>query len=274
MQQAFRGAEPPVKESEMAGEASLLVRPTPPVVTDLDVDRQMRKVRLAASFRLFAQNGFENGAAGHAAVRDPARPHMFWTNPFGVPFRKLTSNNLILVDEDGNLAEGEGRINRAAYAIHAKVHEARPDINASIHLHPTAGMAWASLGRKIDPIVQDCCAFFDDHEVYEDFQGAVLDVAEGVSMGKALGDGKALILQNHGLLTVGETIDEASWWMFRLDRCCQVQLLAEAAGTPKLIPPSIARATADVIGTHNAGWFSFQPMLEAILEEQPGIEAG
>jgi ribulose-5-phosphate 4-epimerase/fuculose-1-phosphate aldolase len=245
----------------MAGRPELLVRPEMPVYDDPAADRAARKTHLAGAFRVLGSLGFENGTAGHAAVRDPERPKWFWTNAFGMPFRRITADTLLLVDEEGAVVEGDGIVNRAAYAIHSRVHAARPDVNASVHMHPTAGLAWASLGRTLAPITQDACAFYQDHEVYDAYKGPVLDLAEGASIGRALGPRKALILQSHGLLTVGQTIDEAAWWMIRLDRCCQVQLLAEAAGSPVSIPHELALDSARQIGTPHAGWFSFQPLL-------------
>lgn len=245
----------------MAGRPELLIRPEMPVYDNPAAERAASKDHLARSFRVLGKLGFENGTAGHAAVRDPERPEWFWTNPFGVPFRRITAQSLLLVNEEGSVVEGDGIVNRAAYAIHSRVHAARPDVNASVHMHPTAGMAIAALGRMLAPITQDACAFYQDHEVYNGYKGPALDLAEGESIGRALGSCKALILQNHGLLTVGQTIDEAAWWMIRLDRCCQVQLLADAAGTSTRIPHELALDSARQIGTPHAGWFSFQPLL-------------
>jgi ribulose-5-phosphate 4-epimerase/fuculose-1-phosphate aldolase len=249
------------KEAAMAGRPELLVRPEIPVFDDPAVERQVRKEHLAGAFGVLAGLGFENGTAGHAAVRDPEKPEWFWTGAFGMPFRRITADSLLLVDEDGKVVQGEGIVNRAAYAIHSRVHAARPDVNASVHMHPTAGMAFGTLGRELAPITQDACAFYQDHVLYDAYKGPVLDLAEGESMGRALGAAKAMILQNHGLLTVGQTIDEAAWWMVRLDRCCQVQLLAEAAGEPRRIPHELAADSERQIGTPHAGWFSFQPLL-------------
>lgn len=245
----------------MAGDARLLVRPTAPPVEDIPTTRARRKRTLAIAFRIFARLGFENGSAGHAAVRDPGDPELFWMNSFGTPFAHMTPDDLILLDEDGNLVEGTGAINHAGYVIHSRAHAARPDVNASIHLHPTAGMAFATLGIELAPLTQDSCAFYDDHAVYDAFAGPVLDMDEAARMAETLGSHKALILQNHGLLTVGQTVDEAAWWMIRLDRCCDVQLRAQAAGSPRPISPAMARATAESIGTPHAGWFSFQSLL-------------
>ena len=245
----------------MAGRPELLIRPEIPVYEDPAAERTARKEQLAGAFRVLGKLGFENGTAGHAAVRDPENPEWFWTNAFGTPFRRITADSLLLVNEDGQVVQGEGIVNRAAYAIHSRVHAARPDVNASVHMHPTAGLAWAALGRELAPITQDACAFYQDHVVYDAYKGPVLDLDEGESIGRARGPAKAMILQNHGLLTVGQTIDEAAWWMVRLDRCCQVQLLAEAAGEPVRIPHELALDSERQIGTPHAGWFSFQPLI-------------
>lgn len=250
----------------MAGDINLLVRPTAPPVEDIPTTRWRRKRTLAIAFRIFASLGFENGSAGHAAVRDPEQPELFWMNSFGMPFRQITPDNLILVDEHGNLVEGTGAINHAGYVIHSQTHAARADVTASIHLHPTAGMAFSALGIELSPLVQDACAFYEDHAVYDKFAGPVLDLAEANQMAKVLGPRKALILQNHGLLTVGQTVDEAAWWMIRLNRSCEVQLMAQAAGPVRSIAPDVARATAASVGTPHAGWFSFQPMLEGFSD--------
>jgi len=99
----------------------------------------------------------------------------------------------------------------------------------------------------------------------------VLDLAEGEKLATTLGDNKAVILQNHGLLTVGESVDEAAWWFVTMERSCQAQLLAEAAGTPKPIPHEYAVQTRETVGSSLAGWFSFQPLYDVIVAEQPDL---
>jgi ribulose-5-phosphate 4-epimerase/fuculose-1-phosphate aldolase len=133
------------------------------------------------------------------------------------------------------------------------------------------GKAWSSLGRLLDPITQDACAFYDDHVLFDDYTGVVLDTSEGKRIAHALGESKAAILRNHGLLTVGETVDEAVWWFITMDRSCQAQLLADAAGKPILIDEDDARLTYTQVGSHLAGWFSFQPMYEMIVTQQPDL---
>jgi len=122
-------------------------------------------------------------------------------------------------------------------------------MHAAAHTHSTYGKAWATLGRPLDPLTQDSCAFYEDHAVFDPYSGVVLAEQEGVNLARTLGDKKAIILQNHGLLTVGPTVEAAAWWFTSMDNAAHAQLLAEAAGTPKLISPEIARLTR-VAGRH------------------------
>ena len=128
-----------------------------------------------------------------------------------------------------------------------------------------------ALGKTLDPLTQDACAFYDDHVLFDDFSGVVLENTEGERIAAALGDRKAAILQNHGLLTVGDTLDAAAWWYITMERSCQAQLMAEAAGEPKLIEPEVAKHTFETVGSELAGWFSFQPLYDVITEEQPEL---
>jgi ribulose-5-phosphate 4-epimerase/fuculose-1-phosphate aldolase len=245
--------------------------PKPPTFTSMADERRHRKVRLAAAYRLFSKFGFDEGVAGHITARDPEWPDRFWVAPMGLGFSQVRASRLSLVDSTGAVVEGDTCLNEAAFAIHSEVHAARPDVMAAAHAHSTHGKAWASFGRRLDPITQDSCAFYDDHEVFDDFTGVVLDTEEGKRIAHALGGRKAVILRNHGLLTVGRTVDEAAWWFIALERSCQVQLLAEAAGNPIAIDAATAALTAGQVGSHEVGWFSFQPLFNRIVHEQPDL---
>jgi len=236
-----------------------------------DEERVHRKQRLAGAFRIFAKYGYDEGVAGHITARDPERPDHFWVNPFGMSFAKIKASDLLLVNHQGEVVEGTRPVNRAAFAIHSQVHRARPDVIAAAHSHSLHGKAWSSLGRPLDAITQDACDFYQDHAVYEGFNGVVVDTEEGGNIATALGSTKAVILRNHGLLTVGQSVDEAAWWFIRMERCCQVQLMAEAAGTPTLIDDEAAKQTYAIQGTPTAGWFTFQPLYDLIVEEQPDL---
>ena len=233
--------------------------------------REHRKRMLTAAFRLFGKFGFDEGVAGHITVRDPERLDHFWVNPMGVSFKQMKQSDLLLVNHEGEVVEGNGLLNGAAFTIHSQVHAARPDVVAAAHAHSVYGKAWSALGRPLDPITQDSCAFYEDHALLDVFTGVVLDMDEGVRIADALGKRKAAILQNHGLITVGQSVEAAAWWYITMERSCQAQLMAEAAGTPKLIEPEFAKQTFETVGSELAGWFSFQPLLNVITAEQPDI---
>ncbi|MGH3935803.1 MAG: class II aldolase/adducin family protein, partial [Pseudonocardiaceae bacterium] len=109
-------------------------------------ERLHRKQRLAAALRVFARFGFDEGVAGHVTARDPILLDHFWVNPFGVHFGQIRVSDLLLVDRIGTVAEGERKINPAAFAIHSQIHQARPDVVAAAHSHSTYGRAWSVLG--------------------------------------------------------------------------------------------------------------------------------
>ncbi len=241
----------------------------------LEEERQHRKERLAATYRIFAKLGFEDGgvgAAGHVTVRDPIEPDSFWVNPYGVNFALITVSSLIRVDHSGQIVDGDGAmLNQAAFAIHSQIHAARPDVVAAAHTHSMYGKTWSTLGKPLRPLSQDDCAFFEDHVVFDSFSGVVLDLDEGKAIAHALGDKKAAILQNHGLLSVGSSVDAAAGCFIAFDRACQSQLMAEAAGDPIVIPDDIAKHTYDLVGSQLAMWFTFQPLWDAIIREQPDL---
>lgn len=245
--------------------------PQPPVFERVEDERLHRKQRLAAAFRLFARYGFDEGVAGHITARDPEHPDHFWVNPFGMYFGHIRVSDLLLVNHKGEVVEGSRPVNAAAFAIHSQIHRARPDVVAAAHAHSLYGKAWASLGRLLDPLTQDACSFYDDHVLFDDYTGVVLDLSEGQRIGQVLGDRKAVILRNHGLLTVGHSVDEAAWWFITMDRTCQAQLMAEAVGKPVAIPHETASLTYSLVGTHFMGWFCFQSLYDKIVQAEPDL---
>ncbi len=243
----------------------------PPTFDSLEEERLHRKQRLAAALRIFGKFGFEEGIAGHITARDPELTDHFWVNPFGMSFKHITVSDLLLVDHDGNVVEGGRPVNRAAFAIHSQVHQARPDVVAAAHSHSVYGRALSALGQTIEPITQDACAFYRDNALFDDYTGVVTEVEEGKRIAAALGGNKAVVLRNHGLLTVGETVDSAVWWFVTMERSAQVQLVAKAAGQVVPIEPANAELTHGQVGTELAGWVSFQPLHDQIIREQPDL---
>ena len=125
------------------------------------------------------------------------------------------------------MVEGTRPVNVSAFAIHSQIHQARPDVVAAAHAHSMHGRAWAAVGRPLDPITLEACAFYEDHVFFDDTQVVITEADEGARIASTLGPHKAAILRNHGLLTVGGTVEAAVWWFISMERCCQAQFLVE-----------------------------------------------
>ncbi len=236
-------------------------------------ERQHRKEQLAGALRVFGKFGFSDGVAGHITARDPELTDHFWVNPFAISFNKMKVSDLILVSEDGKIVEGgkDKMLNKAAFAIHSRIHVARPDVIAAAHAHSLYGKTWSAFGRPLDALTQDSCMFYGDHGVFDDFTGVVLKTSEGDRIAEALQDKKAVILKNHGILTVGRNVEEAAFWFIAMERCCQSQILAEMTGLKtQPISHEVAIRTRDKeVGFPFSGWFSYQPIWQDIVAEQP-----
>ncbi len=193
---------------------------------------------MAAIFRSWARHGYAEGQSGHISVRDPEFAGCMWMNPLSRHFGVLRAGDFLLVDmATGRLVAGPTNpttglrtANRAGFYIHGAVHRARPDVHAICHAHTHAGRAWSAFARPLDMLTQDACNFHGCHAVYANYGGIVFGADEGERIAAALGPrNKAAILMNHGLLTVGATVDEAGFLFGLLDRSCAIQLSVEAA---------------------------------------------
>ncbi|MFF3440300.1 class II aldolase/adducin family protein [Streptosporangium sp. NPDC002721] len=243
----------------------------PPTFETVREERRHRQERLTAALRLFGRFGFEEGVAGHITVRDPEHTDHFWVNPFGMSFKQIKVSDLILVNHEGQVVDGRHHVNQAAFAIHSMVHQARPDVVAAAHSHSVHGKALSSLGTLLEPLTQDACAFYEDHALFDDYTGVVLETEEGRRIARALGSHKAVILRNHGLLTVGGSVDAAAWWFITMERSCQAQLLAKAAGPTVRITHENAKLTHGQIGGDTVGWINFQPLYDQIVATDPDL---
>jgi ribulose-5-phosphate 4-epimerase/fuculose-1-phosphate aldolase len=184
-------------------------------------------------------------------------------------FSLVDPDDLLLVDEAGDIVKGDGELNLAAFAIHSRLHHARPDVVAAAHAHSPFGKVWSTTGRLLQPLTQDGCAFFEDHALFDRFGGVVLDLTEGDLIAEELGDRKAIILANHGLLTVGQSVEEAAWWFLTMEDACRTQVQAEMIGRPQAIPDDLARQTARQVGSSMAGRLQFEYELQAINYPRP-----
>lgn len=248
--------------------------PAPPKFADKYEEREYLKGRLALAFRIFGKLGFDEGVAGHITLRDPVKPDHFWVNPFGVAFSQIKKSDLILVNHDGKVVDGGPcrLLNTAAYMIHSAIHSARPDVNCAAHSHSIYGRAFCALGKPLDITTQDSCAFYNDLAVYNAFRGVVLVKEEGENIAKTIGNKKAILLQNHGLLTVGQTIEACIFWYVSLEKCCRAQLMADAAAAGRgwetvKIDEEDAAFTYKSVGTPRAGWFSAKPAFDVMEAE-------
>ncbi len=244
----------------------------PPTFETVEDERAHRKAKLAGALRVFGRLGFGEGVAGHITVRDPEFGDLFWVNPFGMSFRHIRSSDLILVNHDGDVVYGSHPVNQAAFVLHAAIHAARPEVNAAAHAHSTYGKAFSSLGIPLAPLTQDACAFYGDHTVIAEQGGAVVfEVEAGREFASKFPTGKAAIHQNHGLFTVDETVDAAAFWFITMERNCQAQLAAMAAGTPIEVRDDYARYTFEQTGHPMAGWLQFQPLWQEICRTDPEL---
>ena len=183
---------------------------------------------LAALYRTLVRFRMTDFIYTHLSARVPGEEGTFLLNEYGVPFDRITASSLVKLDFDGNVI-GEGEFNQAGYTIHSAVLMARPDVNAVTHVHTRASVAVSAQKRGLLPISQQAMIVMG-HLSYHDYEGVALDLEERERLGRDLGDKRAMILRNHGLLTCAETIPAAWQLLYWLDCACQIQVDAMAGG--------------------------------------------
>ncbi|KAI2631681.1 class II aldolase [Xylaria nigripes] len=259
-----------------------MVMPGIPTFPTFYDERRHILAHMAATFRFFARSGFTEGQSGHISVRDPEYPHLMWMNPLGRHFGMLTAGDMICLDiETGRVAGGNVSrpANAAGYLIHSAVHKRRPnDVHAVCHAHSNAGRAWSAFARPLEMLNQDVCNFHNAHAVYARYGGIVFGAEEGENIAAALGDfNKGVILMNHGLLTVGATVDEAGFMFGLMDRACDMQLRVEAAAAAGLAKRVISDEEASynfkMASEKNALYREAQPDIEFEIEMAGGEDA-
>lgn len=214
--------------------------------------RQWQLNHMAAVFRHWSRENYVFGMSGHISVRDPEFTNAFWTNPLGVHFGLLRASDMILLSLDGDvlhppqypaakLMEGlkdhnssqrakKRPANAAGFLIHAALHKRRPGVHAACHAHTPHGRAYSAFAKPLPMTSQDVCKFYNKHSVYESYGGVVLAEEEGELIADALGPtNMGVILRNHGILTVGETVDQAGWLFDAMEAACRDQLMIDAA---------------------------------------------
>jgi ribulose-5-phosphate 4-epimerase/fuculose-1-phosphate aldolase len=203
---------------------------------------------LAAAYQLAAQFKWTDLIYTHFSARVPDSPHLL-INPYGLMFDEITASSLVKIDKDGNVVDdptGLG-INYAGFVIHGCMHEARPEINCVIHTHTRAGIAVSAQKCGLLPISQHSLRVYSEL-TYHDYEGIALELDERPRMAANLGKkSKAMIMRNHGLLTLGDTVCEAFELMYYLDCACQIQVDALAGGRVEVtqVSPETARKGFD-----------------------------
>ena len=206
------------------------------------------RVDLAAAYRLTALYGYTEMIANHISCRVPGTTDHFLINPYGMLYEEIDASCLIKVDLDGNVLfnASDYGVNAAGFVIHSAIHMARHDVDCVAHTHTPAGMAVSAMECGLLPLAQTSMRFL--HIAYHDFEGIADDPAERERLVADLGQHEAMVLRNHGLLVVGRTIPAAFNLLYRMERACEVQVMALSCNT-KLVYPSqeILEATFDKV---------------------------
>ena len=219
---------------------TLTIEKTSP--TQIPADEWKLRIELAAAYRLVDHFGWCELIYGHLTAHTPGMDPHFLINPYGMNYDEITASNLIKIDLDGAPVEPASHpISEAGFVIHSAIHVAETTQNRVVmHTHSRAGMAIAALSRGLLPISMNATLFFEDI-AYHDFEGPSLYLEERDRLRESLGTKKAMILRNHGLLTVGRTVAEAFVRLYRLEQACRVQLDAAPAGELILLDDETAR---------------------------------
>jgi len=245
---------------------------TKPNVRDLvSPEEWQARVDLAAAYRLVADYGWDDLVFTHISARVPGPEHHFLINPYGMMFEEITASSLVKVDLEGNIVmKSDYNINPAGFTIHSAVHAAREDAICVIHLHTDNGIAVSAQVDGLLPISQQAL-FVLTSLGYHDYEGLALNDEEKPRLVGDLGDKTFLILRNHGLLTVGQSVSDAFLSMFLLERACRIQILAQSGGgklvsIPDKILARIAAQSAIVTmgGRGNLAWPGLLRRLERI----------
>ena len=203
-----------------------------------EAERKAR-VELAAAYRIFAMLGWTEMIFNHITVRVPGPEIRFLINPFGLHYREVKASGLVLIDIDGNPVRGtEWPVNRAGFVIHSAIHGSIPQAHCVMHTHTTTGMAVACLEEGLSPH-NFYGAMLVGKVAYHEFEGVTVEPGEKERLARDIGDKPAVILRNHGLLAWGPSVPEAFLMLWTMQRACDVQIAASAAGTVHPIRPEV-----------------------------------
>jgi len=231
---------------------------------------EVRNVRvdLAAVHRIAVMEGWHEGTWNHFSAKVPGHDDHMLVTPGRTHFSRVTASNLLLAAPDGTILDGDGLPNESAWAIHHPLHRARPEVGCALHAHTPYATALASLdGWQLNERGGQHAAKFYKRMAYYEYQGTVTATKEGKQIAEALENKRVLILANHGVLVVGETVEEAALYLLVLERACQTELLAMSTGhSIHKIPKSVAKG----ISNHVPGFgeLGYLKAMKAVLDQR------
>jgi len=243
------------------------------VERSVEAERAHRKRMCALGYRAFGALRWGMLGDGHISARDPEQTDHFWLLEWGVPFAEATVDRLVLVGPGGDVknaaGEATGAVNTAGYDIHAPLLAARPELVGAAHTHTAFGTPWSANVAPFRALSQESCAFVFDQALFDDEEVEVLTYDGGKRIAAALGDKKFCILRNHGLLTVGHSVEEAVGWFVMAERVAEVHVKA-----PNGIPISDASAeiAARTLAVPVAGWRVFQWLIRTLVPDPTVVD--
>ena len=190
---------------------------------------------LACCYRAFLHYGWTDLIYTHLSVRVPGEENQYIINPYGLLFHEITASNLIKVDFDGNVLEGDYPYNSAGHSIHTAILKARPDVNVVLHSHTRAGMAVSCMKEGLLPLTQQANEI-NGVLCYHEYGVATNNEEECRLLGESIADKWAMIMHNHGLLSAGRTVGEAFYHLYELENACKVQVDVMASGAEMMVP--------------------------------------
>jgi ribulose-5-phosphate 4-epimerase/fuculose-1-phosphate aldolase len=224
----------------------------------VEQERAQRKRVVARGYQIFAAMRWGQLGDGHVTARDPEKLDHFWVLDYGVTFADATPDKLVLVGPDGKVTDEHGNetggVNTAGYNIHAPLYAARPDVNGAAHTHTQFGTPWSANVEPFRALSQESCAFVFDQAMFDDEEVEVLSYDGGRRIAAALGQNKLVILRNHGLLTVGRTVESAISWFVTAERVAEVHVKAPNG---KAISDEAAKVAASTLQPDHVAWRTF-----------------
>ena len=230
------------------------------------------RVDLAAAYRLTDMFGMTTLNYNHITARVPGTTDQFLINEFGLGYNEVTASNLVKIDLDGKVLDGNPSINLPGYVIHSAVHGARHDVQCVMHTHTPYGMAVSAIEGGFVPLQQDTYGFYGDVS-YHEFEGLAVDADERERLVTDLGSTNNMVLRNHGLLTVGRSEAEAWGRMWNLERACQVQVLAMSTGQPLHQAPIEAIEKTSALLRNDPGGMAWGWLLRQLDAKDPSYKS-